>query len=279
MRIALKKSLVILACLSVCQATATTSADITWYLVNPRSIPIDKLNAITAAMDDAVAAYNFYADYDRELRVGYTSDPNVTANGNFNGNINFGTKINDWTAMHEISHVLGVGTYWTWDNFLAPGNRWTGANGLAELEAIDGPGSILHADGLHFWPYGNNTAPDDDQSHVRMVGALRADMGLSNDTIPMSGLAGDYNNDSIVDAADYTVWRNNLQTGEPMYNDVTPGATDAGDYAWWKRFYGRTSSAGSAATQVPEPHSIAVAFALVALMACPRLLAVASRSE
>ena len=33
--------------------------------------------------------------------------------------------------------------------------------------------------------------------------ALRGDL-------PVTGLVGDYNNDSVVDAADYTVWRDNL---------------------------------------------------------------------
>lgn len=269
--------LALIVCLAAPQFAKPAAAEISWYLVNPRSIPTDKLNAITQAMDDAVSAYNFYSDYDRELRVGYTSDPNVTANGNFNGNINFGTKINDWTAMHEISHVLGVGTYGTWDNFLASNNRWTGPIAIAELEAIDGAGAILHADAAHFWPYGNNTAPDDDRSHIRMVGALREDMGLSNDTITMSGLSGDYNNNGLVDAADYTVWRDSLQAGTPLFNDVTPSATEATDYAWWKRFYGRTNGSSGSAASVPEPMASAIVVVIVAVLPCLKRVSAATR--
>ena len=33
-------------------------------------------------------------------------------------------------------------------------------------------------------------------------------------------LAGDYNNDGIVDAADYTVWRDSLESGTPLLNET-----------------------------------------------------------
>lgn len=253
--------LLILALTPLMKAECT--AAFSWRLLNPSSVPAVKAAAITVAMDQAVSAYNFYADYNHGINVSYTSNPNVTAQASYNGGILFGTKINDWTAMHEIAHILGVGTYSQWNNNRNPtNNRWTGAAGIAELEALDGPGAVLHADALHFWPYGNNIMPSSDEGHVRIVGAMREDMGLSNETIVESGQLGDYSNDGTVDAIDYSYWRDRLGTEQLLYNDQSPGETGPVDHAWWKRFYGRTASAAIALhadsenAAVPEPGTL-----------------------
>ncbi len=59
-----------------------------------------------------------------------------------------------------------------------------------------------------------------------------------------SGLAGDFNNDGSVDAADYTVWRDNYgATGlSPLAGDGDGnGVVDDLDYQLWRLNYGRTS--------------------------------------
>lgn len=75
-------------------------------------------------------------------------------------------------------------------------------------------------------------------------------------------LYGDYNNDGSVDAADYTVWRDNFGTPTTLPNDETPGTVDNGDYTVWTNNYGASSSS---ALTIPEPtalmlFAIAVAF-------------------
>ena len=67
-------------------------------------------------------------------------------------------------------------------------------------------------------------------------------------------LFGDYNRNSVVDAADYTVWRDALgQTGLAPYSGADGsgnGIVDADDYAVWKMDFGATllpPSAGNAA--------------------------------
>ncbi len=90
---------------------------------------------------------------------------------------------------------------------------------------------------------------------------------------------GDYNNDGIVDAADYTYWRNrigqhvNLGTGAD--GDLS-GVIDAGDYDIWKANFGKLvpnvppgAGAGSVAG-VPEPTALALLLAalLNALLCC-----------
>ena len=72
-------------------------------------------------------------------------------------------------------------------------------------------------------------------------------------------LKGDYNDDGIVDIADYVVWRNNLGSSSSLPNDETVGV-DASDYTVWKLNFGLTSLSGSSleAIAVPEPTSLAM---------------------
>jgi hypothetical protein len=72
-------------------------------------------------------------------------------------------------------------------------------------------------------------------------------------------LLGDYNDDGVVDAADYTVWRD----GAELFNDETPG-NQPEDYNVWKAHFGesRDAGAGSVAGVVPEPSSLCLVAAL-----------------
>ena len=51
---------------------------------------------------------------------------------------------------------------------------------------------------------------------------------VSYDDTPPPPLDGDYNNNGVVDAADYSVWRDRLGTSAVLPNDATPGAVDSG---------------------------------------------------
>jgi hypothetical protein len=85
--------------------------------------------------------------------------------------------------------------------------------------------------------------------------------------ITAPALPGDYNNDQVVDAADYVVWRNNLGTdfnlnGNGDESGGSAGVVDAADYAWWRQHFGNpilgagsTSSPGFASA-IPEPHGL-----------------------
>jgi Glycosyl hydrolase family 76 len=54
-------------------------------------------------------------------------------------------------------------------------------------------------------------------------------------------IAGDYNRDGVVDAADYVVWR----------NDLAP----AGDYETWRAHFGTTAASSTFPLSVPEPRA------------------------
>jgi len=71
-----------------------------------------------------------------------------------------------------------------------------------------------------------------------------------------AGVAGDYNGNGVVDAADYVVWRGMLdQTGAGLAADGNGDMTvDQADYDYWAaRFGNMAGSGGGLATSVPEP--------------------------
>ena len=77
--------------------------------------------------------------------------------------------------------------------------------------------------------------------------------------LPPGGLDGDYNDDGIVDGADYTVWRDNLGSGTSLPNDDTLGV-GADDFDRWRMNFGATNGAGTGSLEdspgpVPEPSS------------------------
>ncbi len=69
-------------------------------------------------------------------------------------------------------------------------------------------------------------------------------------------LAGDFNYDGTVDAADYNLWR----------DGDSPDSTTAG-YALWVNNFGAWITSGSGADPVPEPATLLLAF--LALAAVP----------
>lgn len=93
-------------------------------------------------------------------------------------------------------------------------------------------------------------------------------------------LPGDYNQDGIVDAADYVLWRKFNNTATTLPNDSTPG-TDETDYHVWRAHFGEIADGGSGASAnaaVPEPAS-ALLLTFGAAFAICRGRQVASRAR
>ncbi|MEU4462777.1 hypothetical protein AB0G20_03470 [Streptomyces sp. NPDC024017] len=159
------------------------AATITWSLIRASNPTADQRSAydlITQAMNAAVARYNNLSDLGKTLTVRY--EPGVpTADGNINGTIRFGSNrsyMNERTALHEISHTIGVGTSPGWSR-LGGSGTWTGGQATALVRQYDGSGAKISTGGGHFWPYGLNydnewsgTAAD---RHVHIVAAMVRD--------------------------------------------------------------------------------------------------------
>ena len=84
---------------------------------------------------------------------------------------------------------------------------------------------------------------------------LNLTKGTTNYSIPVH--SGDYNGDGVVDAADYTFWRDKLGSTTDLRADGNgDGVVDDADYAVWQSFYGTTYGSGAGAgtsAAVPEP--------------------------
>ncbi len=97
-----------------------------------------------------------------------------------------------------------------------------------------------------------------------IAGALNKTLTLTLTGQVIAGaLAGDYDNNGVVDAGDYVVWRKSFASGIPLpYNEtVSPGITDSLDYNAWRLNFG-ISGAGTnsgfetLANTVPESTAI-----------------------
>lgn len=151
------------------------------YTLTPEAQNSPLRSEIVDGMDAAVDTYNRYAKFDTRITVHYDANvPTAEASGH---TITFGSMVGYRVSLHEIAHVLGVGTrggWWSskvhaWEEMV-----WVGRRGLAKIQEFDGPDAVLHADGLHFWNYGLNwqedLVEDADWRHVEVVDAMVSDM-------------------------------------------------------------------------------------------------------
>ena len=77
----------------------------------------------------------------------------------------------------------------------------------------------------------------------------------------VAGVPGDYNQNGVVDAADFVVWRKNEGTTNVLANDPIGGMIGAAQYSIWIAHFGEPAGSGSAAganTSVPEPATLAM---------------------
>ena len=82
----------------------------------------------------------------------------------------------------------------------------------------------------------------------------------------VAGLPGDYNDDGVVDTADYVVWRNHLGAAAgTLPNDIDGVVIGAAQYLTWKNHFGSSLSTVSASVAIPEPGSLSLVGLALAL--------------
>jgi hypothetical protein len=169
----------ILAVAAACVSSA--SAALNWSLEkssNPSADEADAYQRIESAMSLAVARCHRFSGASKTIRVYYA--PGVpTAEANYNGDLRFGSNrsyMSERTAMHEISHTLGVGQTAAFDQHCAA-NNWPNATPL--LQSWDGASARINCGGGHFWPYGlnydNEWSETNADRHVQLVDAMLRD--------------------------------------------------------------------------------------------------------
>ncbi|PGH26556.1 hypothetical protein AJ80_01685 [Polytolypa hystricis UAMH7299] len=160
---------------------STVSGALTWTLQkssNPSADENDAYWRIEEAMRLAVTRYERFTGANKTIRVYYA--PGVpTAEANYNGDLRFGSNrsyMTERTAMHEISHTLGVGQTAAFDRKCQAGD-W--ATALPLLRSWDGPNAVINCGGGHFWPYGlnydNEWSETNADRHVMLVNAMLND--------------------------------------------------------------------------------------------------------
>jgi hypothetical protein len=172
------------------------------------------------------------------------------------------------TYDHGLAEDLKAGGLANLDLYLMP----TGSTDLDDAIALSN--STLYSE-EHIFAQVPVTGPH--SIWVRHVGGVAGELGqyygLAWWTVPAPpALPGDYNEDGVVDAADYVVWRDRWgQTFTLPGEDpaaATPGLVDQEDYDYWRINFGQTGGSGAAgssiAIAVPEPAS---AWMLVVAMA------------
>ena len=90
-------------------------------------------------------------------------------------------------------------------------------------------------------------------------------------SVVSTALPGDYNRNGIVDAADYTLWRDTLGSTTNLAADGNGnGQVDQADFNIWKNNFGNHAGSGAGAEPVPEPPTVLLLALAIGLMETSR---------
>ena len=232
-------------------------------------IQFEYLNA-AGQLIDGIVKYTGAAAHNNLL---LTVDP-ATGNAQLKNSSNFSINLVGYSIESDAGSLQAGNSDWSSldDQNVGGANVWVEAaptaNALSEIISSAtasltlGPGQSYLLGSLF-----DNVAGDKDLTlEFALAGETIGRQGVVvYDTIA-AGIPGDYNNDGAVNAADYTVYRDNLGLSAAALSNRNPantGVVNAGDYTFWKNNYGRTSDAVSFAVSVPEPAGVALAASLI----------------
>ena len=207
------------------------------------------------AMGDVVDPMNNFAF---DVHQYLDSDSSGSTSGIVNQNIGRNRLVDftDWLKDNNFRGFLG--------EFAAANSRiGNGGNQIGD-ETIDTMLDYVEANddvwmGYAWWgggPWWGNylfaidPANGNDRPSMNLLEPRLTDANLGSPFLP-----GDYNDDGFVDAADFSVWRDNLGSDVFLPGDTSPGLVSNQDYQVWTDFFGTSRlSSGNVVAIVPEPH-------------------------
>jgi endonuclease I len=246
------------------------------------TVTVDNLDVTTGLADQMVPDYGHGADDGNDVfNVGldvldhsaasFSGSSQVTSLMYDFGNVTMGSA--DPTFNFDLFNLESTAGYTAaldFDSLMTTGN--TGVLS-ADLAAAAGTLSLDGGTSQGFTVTFDTATPGSfSATYTLMVsdedlpGALSNSLTLSVQgfIVSASPLAGDYNGDGVIDAADYSVWRDALEASSTsLLNDPTPGTVDESDFDYWRDHFGESSGSGSGASaasvaSVPEPTSLAL---------------------
>jgi hypothetical protein len=167
---------------------------------------------------------------------------------------------------------------------LVPASIIIGQNGTAANPGIEALPELNSTSTPNTWQFTEAKGVAPAGTTVVRLFALMVDQsagtGYFDDLVgslvpPNPSVLGDYSNNNVVDAADYTVWRDHLGQAFTLPNrdPTNSGNVNQQDYTYWKGRFGATSGAGAlGGGAVPEP-----ATGLLALLGLCGLALIARR--
>lgn len=134
------------------------------------------------------------------------------------------------------------------------------------FNAIDGRQNLIPEIAIWQWDMFGGTSDWSINTTLPTSGGARNNNNLASWLLNFVATAtvslpGDFNVDGTVDAADYTVWRDQLGASVALPNEeATPGQVTQEDYLTWRNAFGASAATGGAALLgVPEPSAVAIA--------------------
>ncbi|QDT70025.1 hypothetical protein MalM25_29690 [Planctomycetes bacterium MalM25] len=161
-------------------------------------------------------------------------------------------------ALHEIGHALG----------LTESSAFLNETFDADIDILSGPfaGSSIPVVSTHLEQNGpllsyraRNVGERRGITQVDLLAVCQiSSFEDCRYELTSPEAAADLNNDGVVDAADYTVWRDAAASGDPNGDVNSDGQINDADFGQWRDYYGvgtgDEASAGSLG--VPEPASL-----------------------
>ena len=208
--------------------------DISGGSLTANADPLVNLNALSIA-PAGTGTFRIIGD---DALIDLNGDMLVNAGGGSQGTLAYRLKAGDSLSMIDVSGTatFNAGAILAFDTSLAAPTQ-TSYNLLTALDIVD---NGIAFSGPAGWNY-------------QIVSGLNGEILQAFQSVAV-GVAGDYNGNGTVDAADYVLWRN----GGPLQNEIaTPGTVTQEDYDSWRARFGSTSGSGAGtrvnAGQVPEP--------------------------